>query len=307
MKILVELPTWLGDCIMATPAIDNLLVVYRDCDLVFVGSSLSISLMKDHPLCKNTFEMPKAMKDLFCLSREIGKVDLFVSFRYSIRSFFLGVLVTKRIHLYKKKKFKSRHQVEKYNDFICNLTKNSRPPGHLKIYKSKNYIHHNKPLIGINPGASYGSAKCWPPKKYSSLLGSISNDFDIVIFGGKNEISLASLIEKDLNRKGIKNFTNLAGKTSINELYSWISNLHIFITGDSGPMHIASELAIPTVAIFGPTREHETSQWMNQKSLIIKKELECQPCMKRICPLGHHNCMSLISAKEVEEAVRKLS
>ena len=83
----------------------------------------------------------------------------------------------------------------------------------------------------------------------------------------------------------------MAAKLSVNELISQISNLDLFITGDSGPMHIAAAFQVPTVAIFGPTNDKETSQWMNEKSRVIKKNLECQPCMKRTCPLKHHNCM----------------
>jgi len=86
-----------------------------------------------------------------------------------------------------------------------------------------------------------------------------------------------------------------------------ISNLSLFITGDSGPMHIAAAFQIPTVAIFGPTRDKETSQWMNARHLIVKKNLDCQPCMERTCPLGHHHCMNLIEPKDVLDAVRSLN
>ena len=72
-------------------------------------------------------------------------------------------------------------------------------------------------------------------------------------------------------------------------------------------MHIAASFNIPTVAIFGPTKHNETSQWMNVKSTVIKKTLSCQPCMKRTCPLKHHNCMKEIKALEVLSAVKRLN
>jgi heptosyltransferase-2 len=72
-------------------------------------------------------------------------------------------------------------------------------------------------------------------------------------------------------------------------------------------MHVAAAFQIPTVAIFGPTKDDETSQWMNDKSIIVKKNLECQPCMKRTCPLQHHECMKLITAVEVLDAVKGLN
>jgi len=71
-------------------------------------------------------------------------------------------------------------------------------------------------------------------------------------------------------------------------------------------MHIAAAFQIPTVSIFGPTKAHETSQWMNEKSNLVKKELACQPCMKRVCPLGHHDCMGEINSKEIIDAALSL-
>ena len=81
----------------------------------------------------------------------------------------------------------------------------------------------------------------------------------------------------------------------------------MFITGDSGPMHLASAFQVPTVAIFGPTQDTETSQWMNDKSTIVKKNLDCQPCMMRSCPLKHHNCMKYIKSVDVLNATKSLN
>ena len=92
----------------------------------------------------------------------------------------------------------------------------------------------------------------------------------------------------------------------IDELINQIANLDLFITGDSGPMHLAAAFQIPTVAIFGSTNDKETSQWMNENSMIVKKNLECQPCMKRECPLKHHNCMKQIKAGDVLKAAKSL-
>ena len=83
--------------------------------------------------------------------------------------------------------------------------------------------------------------------------------------------------------------------------------LDLFLTGDSGPMHIAASFNIPTVSIFGPTKDEETSQWMNPQNIIVKKNLECQPCMRRKCPLGHHDCMKLIKTNEVLNAIKLLN
>jgi heptosyltransferase-2 len=161
--------------------------------------------------------------------------------------------------------------------------------------------------LGINPGASYGSAKRWYPEKFAAVAYDLSSNYDIVILGGKEETEIALDIQKYLVKKDITNFQNLAGKTNIGELILQIANLDLFIIGDSGPMHIAAAYQIPTVSIFGPTNDIETSQWTNEKNIIVKKNLKCQPCMKRVCPLKHHQCMKLIDSGEVLGAAKGLN
>jgi heptosyltransferase-2 len=126
-----------------------------------------------------------------------------------------------------------------------------------------------------------------------------------VIFGGANEKILSQKIRQKLGLQ-TQEYRDLAGKTSIQELIEYISNLDVFVTGDSGPMHIAAALNIPTVSIFGPTKDNETSQWMNRKNVIVKLDLDCQPCMQRECPLKHNNCMNMIDANMVYKEIRKL-
>jgi heptosyltransferase-2 len=181
-------------------------------------------------------------------------------------------------------------------------------PGKLKLYsQNQSSIINHQPILGINPGASYGSAKRWYPQEFSKVASELSSEYDIIIFGGPSEVDIANDIEKDLIDNGITNYQNLAGNTTIPGLINHISNLDLFITGDSGPMHVAAAFQIPTVAIFGPTKDDETSQWENDKSIIVKKNLDCQPCMRRTCPLQHHDCMKLITAVDVLNAVKGLS
>jgi heptosyltransferase-2 len=122
----------------------------------------------------------------------------------------------------------------------------------------------------------------------------------------QDEVDIALDIERLLVERGVSNYQNLAGKTSIQELINIISQLSLFITGDSGPMHLAASFKIPTIAIFGPTNDDETSQYGFNKGIIVKKNLDCQPCMQRSCPLIHHNCMKLITAADVLAAVQML-
>jgi heptosyltransferase-2 len=291
---------------MATPAIENIVNFNNDVQITFIGSFVSIEALKNHPKVIKTVVLDKKYRVLYKTARNLGEFDVFFSFRGSLRTKFLKFLISaKNKYQFDKNKYQHRHQVEKYNDFINDSLDINFPPGKLLLTTTNSQSSTQK-TVGINPGASYGSAKRWYPEEFAKVASELSDRYDIVIFGGPGEVDITLDIEKSLLEKGVKNYQNLAGKTTIPELINHISNLDLFITGDSGPMHVAAAFEVPTVAIFGPTKDDETSQWMNEKSLIVKKNLDCQPCMKRTCPLGHHDCMKLIKAVDVLDSVKSL-
>ena len=309
MKILIELPSWLGDAVMATPAIENIVNYYNQAEITLVGSFISIEALKNHPKIVKSEVLNKKYKSLYKISKNLGKFDAFFSFRNSFRSRILKLFISSdHKYQFEKNKYPNCHQVEKYNSFINDCLNTDFKAGKLSINPSlKSSSNNSAPVIGINPGASYGEAKRWYPEEFAKVAAELSSEYDILIFGGPNEKKISEDIETLLIEKGVSNYQNIAGKTSISELVNQISSLDLFLTGDSGPMHLAASFQVPTVAIFGPTRDKETSQWMNQKSIIVKKNLDCQPCMKRTCPLKHHNCMKLIKAKDVLNAIESLN
>ncbi len=251
----------------------------------------------------------KKYRHFFKNLNELGVFDVFFTFRGTFRSSLIKIFISsKKKYQYRASRYQNRHQVEKYNNFVNDSLGTNFPAGKLVIFQHSEFNINNSslPLLGINPGASYGSAKRWYPQKFAQVAAKLSSEYDIVIFGGPDEIDIAKDIEKSLIEKGVTNYQNLVGKTTIIELINQISSLDLFITGDSGPMHVAATFQVPTVAIFGPTRDDETSQWMNEKSVIVKKTLDCQPCMQRTCPLQHHNCMKLIKASDVFDAAKSL-
>jgi len=286
---------------MLTPAVENIVSASKNVRLYLISYGNIGDLFIEHPNVEFVIKTKKNIRNSLSLIKELNlSFDIFLSFRSSYRSTILKFFVpAKKKYQYSKRKYSFGHQVEKYNKFVNDALETSFPAGNLKIYSSSIILKNSKSVLGINPGSAYGEAKCWPPDKFSKLAISLAEKFDIVIFGGKNDIPRANLIEKKIAKKGVKNLKNLAGKTTINDLVNGISNLDLFITGDSGPMHIAAAFHIPTISIFGPTKSDETSPWMNPNSLIMKRDLECQPCMKRTCPLGHHQCMNEIKSQEV--------
>ena len=310
MKLLIEIPTWLGDAAMVTPAIENIANYYNEPEIILIGSFVSVEALKNNPKVAETHILDKQYLNLYKLVKKLGEFDVYFSFRSSFRAKLLKFFVSsKKKYQFNKFKHRNLHQVEKYNNFVNDSLNTNFSAGKVSIYKDFSVINTNnsKLTLGINPGASYGSAKRWYPKEFARVATVLSSKYEILIFGGYDEKDIAADIEKLLISKGVTNYKNLVGITNIQELINIISSLDLFITGDSGPMHIAASFQVPTVAIFGPTNDDETSQWGVDKSIIVKKNLDCQPCMKRTCPLKHHNCMKLIKANDVLNAVKSLN
>jgi len=309
-KVLIEVPTWLGDCVMTTPAIENIIKIYPNVKITIFGSFVSTAIFAEHPNVEKIVldESKKAssrFKWIYNKAKELGEFDAALTFR---RTFFSRLFIwfsrAKTKGYYRRYTKEVIHQAIRYNDFVNKTFKLNTSAQDLKIYFEP--FQYDKPTLGINPGASYGSAKRWYPEKFAKVATELSKEYEIVIFGGPAEVDMAEDIEKELIKANISNYINLAGKTSIKELCQKISGLDLFITGDSGPMHVAAAFKVPTIAIFGPTKDKETSQWMNPEGKIVKREMNCSPCMKRTCPLKHHECMKFIEAEDVLEKINSI-
>jgi len=292
MKLLIETPTWLGDAVMASGAIYELVKFYNPDEVIIFGSFIAIELFKND--FKTIQDNRKdRIKQLFTLP----KVDVAISFRSSFYSKILIKFIAKNGYAFPK--IYKGHQVEKYSKYINSIIKQD------KIYTPKLHFipfKYQKPTIGINPGATYGSAKRWYPKEFAKVANKLGKNYDIIIFGGPGEEEIAKDIEKNLT---IKNYQNLCGKLTIQELCQKIGGLEMLITNDSGPMHVAAAFGVKILALFGPTKYNETSPY-NTNYKIVTKNLECSPCMKRECPLNHHECMKLITADDVIKASKEI-
>lgn len=322
MRILIILPNWLGDAIMATPAIELLSKYYPQARFTFVGSYVSIEALKHHPLCTHaivdkTKESSSRLFATYKLAKELGEFHLAVSFRNQIHASLLlrwtgTVLCISRASWHSRlllshtpKILTTQHLVEQYAKLaMCNSDTFDGSIAELQLYiKAKEF---KRATLGINAGATYGSAKRWYPEKFAEVGAAFCKEYDILIFGGPNEVAISKEIEENLLALGVTNYKNLAGETTVEELCANIGGCSLFVTNDSGPMHIAAAYQVPTVAIFGPTKYKETSQWKNKKSKIVRHEMECSPCMKRECPLKHHDCMRGITSNEVIKALREI-
>lgn len=298
MKIFIELPTWLGDSVMASAAIENIVANYKEAKITFFGKVAACELFSGLPNCKllisdNSKSSKSRLAWLFYLSRRLSSFDIALSFRSHFASrFLLFCLKAKQKALFKYQK-NELHQVEKYLKFVNSAFGLKELNSALKLHFEP--IKYARPTLGINAGASYGSAKRWAPEKFATLASALSARYDILIFGGSGESEICSQISALLSKQNIAH-QNLCAKTSIKELCEHIAGLSLFITNDSGPMHIASAFGVKTLAIFGPTNWIETAPYDKKNSKIIRLDLPCSPCMRRSCPLGHHACMRELTA-----------
>lgn len=380
MRILIELPTWLGDAVMAsaaveaiakhapafdagnltdefenerdfsfssrnfssvtqeiqvfkndTPNLDGKFEADRGANLtanaqenqnlenlaaqpvkiVFFGSFAACELFKAHPNCErvivdNSKKAKFRLWRLFWQARNLGKFDAAFSFRSSFASKILlfGARAGRKFIFQKNND--SAHQVQKYLKFVKSALNLKHADDELKLYFEPRKF--GAPVLGLNPGASYGSAKRWYPAYFAQVALHFKDKFKIMIFGGAGERDMCEQIEQILRQNGA-DCENLAGKTSVRELCENIGGIEqsggIFITNDSGPMHIAAAYKTPTIALFGPTRFTQTCPWRNENARILHLNLECMPCMKRVCPLKTHACMKDLSPQAVIQTIER--
>jgi len=161
-------------------------------------------------------------------------------------------------------------------------------------------VRPNSFRIAIGAGASYGSAKCWPPDRFAELANRLQaqTQAEVILFGTSAEGAVSSAISADMNQSPI----DLTGKTAINDLPALLSQCHLFIGNDSGAMHVAAAVGLPVVAVFGPTDPFGTAP-VTPRCSIVQEKPYCSPCFLRRCPTDHR-CMTRVTPAAVEVAAR---
>lgn len=159
---------------------------------------------------------------------------------------------------------------------------------------------HRRLRVAIAPGASYGSAKCWPVERFAALGDRLVEGFsaDVILFGAAGERDVATRIAARMKSKPV----NLAGQTQVVDLPALLAACDAFIGNDSGAMHVAAAVGLPVVAIFGPTDPHGTAP-VTPRRTLVQKHVFCSPCFLRHCPIDHR-CMKRIAVEDVLAAAR---
>ena len=332
-KVLIRGVNWIGDTVITLPAIRGIRNVFPDAHLeillkphlaslfkqcTFLDSCLLYPEGRGYDLMRKELKLVETIREkqfdlAVILPRSLrsalipylARIPLRVGFQSSHR----GVLLThglKETH-----ELLQSHQVEYYYHIARELgTKEPCEVPALPVGREEEGWAHafieqagiadNHLVIGINPGATYGSAKCWQPEKFAELARRLTGDpaIKIILTGGTNNASLIDALALHLEGRAIK----AVGHDLLN-LAALLKRCHLVITNDTGPMHIAAAVGTPVVALFGSTNPATTGP-LGKEHHIVRKDVQCSPCLKRSCP-ENHACMAFITVDEVERVVQE--
>lgn len=213
-----------------------------------------------------------------------------------------------------KPEYKKKHQTDYYLDILRGaglmdgsqdlyFTVSSQQQARAQEILSEHGISKEETIAGINPSATFGPAKQWPLERYARLADKIKDyaDCRILVFGGPDDIRLGREISQMMRHAAV----DLSGKTQLGEAMALIEQCSLFVTNDSGLMHVAAALNVPLIAIFGSTNATATGP-LGSKSRIVQVPIACSPCLKPECPEGHLNCMDQIDVDMVFDVAREM-
>jgi heptosyltransferase II len=333
-NIIVRMPNWIGDLVMATPVLSDLRKAFPKARITAMCRSPTAELLSEDPEIDELFCFSKASvfgrhdekRNIIEKLRQ-GKYDVGILLTHSFSSawwFWQGkvamrlgydcngrkLLLTHSIPL--DGKIREQHLVTTYKQLLLPLDipiSTTAPRLYIQEKEvqaarellKKHGVLDDQLIVGINPGATYGSAKCWLPERFREVTQHllVHKKIAVVYFGDQATESLVKEICQGLSPQVV----NLAGVTSLRELSALISLCDVLLTNDSGPMHIADAVGTAIVALFGSTNEQVTAPF--NKSIVIHKHVECSPCYQRKCPIDFR-CMKRIGSDEVYQKIMSL-
>jgi heptosyltransferase-2 len=332
-RVVVLAPNWLGDAVMALPAI-------RDLRNHFAGAHLTIAA---RPAVAKIFHFVSGVDEVLSLGGgkkdvpqlKAGRFDIAILFpnsfrsawiarragiheRWGYRSDFRSVLLTNRARRPKQKV----HFGEYYQELVRKLGVDNGPLTPVitltepVLASARKLLVQNgwapgTPLIGVAPGAAFGHAKRWPPNRFGSLIAMARQELGAtcVLLGRADDRDASQAIEEALagDRRAV---INLVGSTDLVTFMGVIANCTALVANDSGALHLAAGMGVPVVAIYGPTSEKYSTPLTSREGAAdrvatVSHDVFCRPCWLRDCPIDHR-CMRRIPPERVYASLRGL-
>ena len=328
MKILIRATNWVGDAIMALPALHAVRSRFPDAQITILARPYVAAIYKNQHVCDHMmfvddksdvvselrarkFDAALLLQNAFQAAWFVWRAGIPERIGYARDG--RRLLLTKAVPVPRAGEIPA-HEQYYYLELL-------RRAGWLDTLPNESFIKLDVPeenrqraaeflfSAGVNPdnlriaigaGASYGSAKCWPPDRFAELANRLrgQSGVDVILFGTPAEAAVSSAIAARMRCPPI----DLTGKTSIADLPALLSQCHLFIGNDSGAMHVAAAVGLSVVAVFGPTDPFGTAP-VTPHCTIVQEKPYCSPCFLRRCPTDHR-CMTRITPSAVESAAR---
>ncbi len=332
MKIAVFLPNWIGDVVMATPAIRSLRYHFSTATLIGIHKPYVRDVLKGASWFDELIHLEKKGPwsqrwPGVAWNLRKRKIDLAILFPNSFRSALVAWigkcrrrvgynryarkwLLTDRLEPIRDDKghFKPSPIIEAYN-LLVEQVGCPHPGFRMKLYTTpqdeqatsqvwnSNDLGHYPEVICLNPGAAYGAAKHWPTEYFATLARRLVDErgSGVLVLCGPNERDLARQIATLARRDAVKTVADVP--QSIGLTKGCVRRADMLITTDSGPRHFAAAFDKPVVSLFGPTHIPWTITY-HPKEVCLQRDVPCGPCQLRVCPLDH-KCMRDLTPDEV--------
>lgn len=329
-------PNWVGDTVLTTPSLAALKKTFTHAQITVLAKPWVQPLLVNHPAVDRMLIMNKGrglVGSIRGLARIVShlrneRFDLAVLFQNAFEAAFLASMGTVRYRIgyntdgrgfllthavIRDDHILHLHQVHYYLGLLeamgwqgergtPNLFLDNGDIGSTSRMLSSYGIADNHPVMGFNPGATYGSAKRWPEERFATIGDWAADRWHakVLLFGSAKEREIGIRISQLMRHSPI----NLCGQTTLGQAMALIKRCNFFLTNDSGLMHIAAAFHVPLVAIFGPTNPVTTGP-ISEHAAIVRHEFDCSPCLKETCP-SDHRCMLSIQPDEVWEEMERL-
>ncbi|MBS1841725.1 MAG: lipopolysaccharide heptosyltransferase II [Acidobacteria bacterium] len=337
MKILIRATNWVGDAIMALPALQAVRSKFSEAEIGVVARPYVLDIYREQGIANEFIAYDSASEHQGFSGRERlatqlreKKYDVALLLQNAFDAAWLAwragiperigyardgrsLLLTKAIPVPKAGEIPA-HEKFYYLELLRRVGWVESIPNvdwiELKVSREKSEraeafltaagARQGMTRIAVGAGASYGSAKCWPPERFAAVLNKLAEerDAETILFGTPGEAAVSDAIIAGVKKKPV----NLTGKTSIADLPAMLSRCNLFIGNDSGAMHVAGAAGLPIVAIFGPTDPQGTMP-VTPKCTVVQEKSYCSPCFLRRCPTDHR-CMKAVTAEMVISAAR---
>jgi len=335
-RILVRATNWVGDTVMTLPALEAVRENFPDGEITVLGKRWILPLLENHPAVDRVISIEKPGRfpaDFREYLRVAGKIrnrrfDLAVLFQNAFEAAFLawlggvklrlgyntdgrGCLLTHRVA--RDRAVLEGHQVGYYlsilraagwaatdRDPVLHAAPGARREARRLLADCG--VAEGALLVGLSPGAMFGRAKRWPAERFARIGDWAAGRWGagILVMGSEKEASVCGRVCSAMQNRAV----NLCGRTSLAVAVAVIERCGLFVTNDSGLMHVAAALGVPTVAVFGSTDPKATGP-RGPRTRIVMHDTPCAPCLQRECP-GDYQCLVSIGPEEVWQAMEEI-